>query len=65
MLGVKTELIGLALCLAFGFAFGIIYGSVEHWSEGFWLTDEMIARYVFFQVHSFLLFDISGYKIDR
>jgi hypothetical protein len=45
MLGVKTELIGLALCLSFGFAFGIVYGSIDHWNEGgFWLTDEMIAR---------------------
>ena len=34
----------MALCLCFGFAFGIVYGSIEHWSEGFWLTDEMIAR---------------------
>lgn len=44
LLGVKNEIIGLVLCLSFGFIFGIIYGSVEHWSPEFWLTDEMIAR---------------------
>ena len=43
-LGVKNELIGLLLCLSSGFLFGIIYGSVEHWRSGFWLTSEMVAR---------------------
>lgn len=43
-LGVKTELIGLALCLSFGFVFGIIYSSVVNWDDGFWLKDEMVAR---------------------
>ncbi|XP_046654187.1 uncharacterized protein LOC124344625 isoform X1 [Daphnia pulicaria] len=43
-LGVKTELIGLALCLTFGFAFGIVYTSIANWNDGFWLKDEMVAR---------------------
>lgn len=44
-LGVKNELIGLGLCLSFGFLFGIIYGLTDHWSGQFWLTTEMVARY--------------------
>lgn len=43
----KTELIGLALCLSFGFVFGIIYSSVDNWDDAFWLKDEMVARYLF------------------
>lgn len=61
-MGITTELIGLALCLSFGFLFGIVYISVGHWNEGFWLKDEMVARYIFngriFSLTSFIVITI-------
>ena len=51
-LGVKTELVGLIICLSFGFLFGIIYTSVS-WGEGFWLKDEMVARCFLIFLNSF------------
>jgi len=44
-IGVLNELFGLLVCLLVGFIFGLAAGLVnEHWGNGGWPTDEMIAR---------------------
>ncbi|KDR09916.1 uncharacterized protein LOC110838384 isoform X2 [Zootermopsis nevadensis] len=44
-MGVLNELIGLLVCLVVGFIFGLAAGLAnEHWGNGGWPTDEMIAR---------------------
>ena len=43
--GTKVALVGLALCLSFGFVFGIGYGITGNWCGHFLLTNEMVARY--------------------
>ncbi|XP_071451867.1 uncharacterized protein [Hetaerina americana] len=45
MIGIRTELTGLGLCLLFGFIFGLIIGSAENpWGSGDWPTTEMKGR---------------------
>jgi hypothetical protein len=44
-MGVLNELFGLLVCLVVGFIFGLAAGlASEHWGNGGWPTDEMIAR---------------------
>lgn len=44
-MGVLNELFGLLVCLVVGFIFGLAAGLAnEHWGNGGWPTDEMIAR---------------------
>ncbi|XP_067124246.1 uncharacterized protein [Centruroides vittatus] len=44
--GIKTELLGLSLCLCSGFTFGLIFGNfADNWgSPGPWPTSEMAGR---------------------
>ncbi|XP_046397742.1 uncharacterized protein LOC124164460 [Ischnura elegans] len=45
LMGVRTELTGLGLCLVFGFIFGLIIGSAENpWGTADWPTTEMKGR---------------------
>ncbi|KAG8224455.1 hypothetical protein J437_LFUL003178 [Ladona fulva] len=49
LIGIRTELTGLGLCLLFGFIFGLIVGSAENpWGTGEWPTSEMKGRRVFY-----------------
>ncbi|ESO06316.1 hypothetical protein HELRODRAFT_160480 [Helobdella robusta] len=48
-LSVRTELIGLSICLGYGFLFGLITGAIDNTSarygaDGVWPTYEMQAR---------------------
>ncbi|XP_067124254.1 uncharacterized protein [Centruroides vittatus] len=44
-LGIKTEIVGLVLCLLFGFVFGLICANFSSkWGQGDWPTTEMASR---------------------
>ncbi|XP_023222454.1 uncharacterized protein LOC111623946 [Centruroides sculpturatus] len=44
-LGIKTEILGLLLCILFGFLFGLISGPFSNqWVQGDWPTKEMTSR---------------------
>lgn len=44
-LGIKTEIVGLVLCLLFGFVFGLVCANFSaKWGQGDWPTSEMAAR---------------------